>query len=153
MSEIPLRETERKRILKKGKRGFLNILFGRSVLILLLLAVQLVMLFSLFMHWQGSLFAYGGTYILSLVMAVYLMNHTMSSASRSTWLILSLLFPLLGTLFYLYVEYDIGHRLVRNRLRQLSQETEGVLRQNTELMDRLHITEELVKVLEYISLI
>ena len=49
------------------------------------------LLISLFMRWQFSVYAYGGTFTLSIFMAVYLSNRPMNSTSRQTWLILVLL--------------------------------------------------------------
>lgn len=112
---------------ERSRRGALNALFGRSTLIILLLAAQIALLLSLFTRWQYSLLAYGGTYLISAIMALLLINRPMSPGSRQTWLILILLAPVVGTLLYLYVDNDIGHHLVRNRLAQIERETASLL--------------------------
>lgn len=122
---------------ERGKRGLLHFLFGRSFLIILLLLVQVMLVLGLFMRWQFSVYAYGGTYLLSAFMAFYIVNHPMKANSRQTWLVLILLAPVLGTLLYLYVETDIGHRLVRARLVQIEKETAHKLPAQDRLMKAL----------------
>ena len=152
MLRSPVRQESGKKIKEKGKRGLLNILFGRTTIIAFLLAVQFVLLMGLFLRWQGFFYAYGGAYILGLVMAIYLSNQPMTSSSRSTWLILVLLMPVLGTLFYLYVDRDLGHRLVRRRLDEIIGETNELLPQPKELMDALKTDEpELYGIARYMQ--
>ena len=126
---------------ERSKRGFLNILFGRTAIILVLLLIQFLLLISLFARWQYSMFAYGGTFVLSIVMALYLINRPMNYTSRQTWLILALLVPVVGTMLYLYVETDIGHRLVRARLDQIQRETADCLPRPEKLMKQLQSEE------------
>ena len=126
---------------ERGKRGILNILFGRTAIIVVLLLAQFLLLIGLFARWQYSVYAYGGTYVLSIAMALYLINRPMNYTSRQTWLILILLVPVVGTLLYLYVETDIGHRLVRARLDQIQRDTARCLPRPDRLMKQLQ-TEE-----------
>ena len=132
---------ERRQLHEKSRRGALNFLFGRSTLIILLLLVQILMMIGLFMRWQYSYFAYGGTYILSAFMALYIINRPMNSNTRQTWLVLILLAPVVGTLLYVYVENDIGHRLVRNRLDQIHAETDRLLPSQEKLAGKLKDSE------------
>ena len=108
---------ERAHLHEKSKRGFLHFLFGRSTLILLLLAAQVFLLIGLFARWQFSAYAYGLSYVLSAFMAVYLLNRPMNATSRQTWLILILLLPVLGStlcislIYFFEVPLTIGRRL------------------------------------------
>ena len=130
-----------RKIKEKSRRGLLNFLFGRAFLILILMLMQLAILLSLFFRWGGSLYAYGTSYLLSLIMTVYLINRKMSSTSRTTWLILILLFPMLGTLFYLYVENDLGHRYARRAVQQSEEATRGLVSAGPELSSRLRTSD------------
>lgn len=124
----------RAQLQEKSKRGMLNILFGRTAIVLVLLAIQFFLLISLFTRWQFSVYTYGGTFALSIVMAIYLINHPMNASSRQTWLILVLLVPVVGTMLYLYIENDIGHRLVRARLEQIHKKSAHLLPDQEKLM-------------------
>lgn len=129
------------RLQKRGRQSVLSFLFGRTTIVLLLLAVQFFLLISLFARWQFSTYAYGGTFALSVFMAVYLSNHPMNSSSRQTWLILILLLPVVGGLLYLYVEMDLGHRLVRARLEQISRKTSCYLAEQEDLLKSIRQNE------------
>lgn len=132
---------KRARLQERGKRSALSILFGRSTLIVLLLAVQVFLLIGIFARWQFSVYAYGGTYLLSMFMAAHLINHPMNPSPRQTWLILILLVPVVGTLLYIYVEADLGHRLVRARLEHIQSATSHYFPAQEQLMKTLR-TEE-----------
>ena len=99
---------------EKSRKSALNILFGRTALTILMLAAQVFLMLGLLLRWQFASFAYGGSYVLGVFMALYLINLPMNTSARQTWLILILLAPVAGTGLYAYVETDIGHRLVRS---------------------------------------
>lgn len=126
---------------ERGKRGVLNILFGRTAIIFILLLGQVILLFGLFARWQNFTYAYGGSFLLSIIMALYLINHPLNSTSRQTWLILVLLVPVVGTMLYLYVEMDLGHRLVRERLAKIQRDSSRYLSQQEKLMKQIQAEE------------
>lgn len=130
-----------RRIRERSKRGMLNFLFGRSAIIIVLLVIQFFLLISLFARWQFSTYAYGISFALSIVMAIYLINHRMNSTSRDTWLILVLLVPVVGTMLFIYVDTDLGHRLVRGRLDQIQRNTQEYAPRPEGLMKALQIRE------------
>lgn len=68
------------RLLKKGRQGILRMIFSRFGLILVLLAVQVLFLFSIF-HWFEEFLPhiYGGVVIFTVFMVLYLLNSSMGS--------------------------------------------------------------------------
>ena len=112
---------------EKSRKSALNILFGRTALTILMLAAQVFLMLGLLLRWQFASFAYGGSYVLGVFMALYLINRPMNTSARQTWLILILLAPVAGTGLYAYVETDIGHRLVRSELEQIERRTRNIL--------------------------
>lgn len=135
----PIQRFQEKRpeIREKSRRGAGHVIFSRGLLVVLLLAVQVLLLVGLFTRWQFAAFAYGGTYALSIFMAFYLINRPMNPTTRQTWLILVLLAPVLGSLLYVFVETDIGHRLVRRRLADIARSTRDSLPRPDDVMARL----------------
>lgn len=135
---------------ERGKRGLLHFLFGRSTITILLLAAQIYLILSQFMRWQYSTYAYGGSLLISVAMAIYLINKPMSPTTRQTWLIIILLLPLAGSLLYFFVEMDIGHRLARRRLAHIEHDTKKYLSVSEKQMKKLHAEEpELFSLTEY----
>lgn len=132
---------KRIRFQEKSRHSALSMLFGRTAIVLILLLVQFLILIGLFTRWQVFTYAYGGSFLISMVMAFHLINHPINSTSRQTWLILCLLFPVVGAALYLYIETDLGHRLVRSRLEQLEKISAHCLCQDENLLKTIEENE------------
>ena len=102
-------------LLNKGKRGFFRLIFGRTTIVVLLLAAQFALLFAGF-YWMRDYTVYGGSMLLGLVVALIVVNRPKNPYIKITWILLILLFPVFAIPFYFYVDADWGHRLVRARL-------------------------------------
>ena len=72
-------------LLEKGKRGIFRVIFSRSGLILVLLAMQVLFLFSIF-HWFEAFLPhiYGGVVIFTFFMVLYLLNSAMDPTAKIT---------------------------------------------------------------------
>lgn len=115
-------EGERVLLLNKGKRGLGRLIFGRTGVILLLLAVQCLMLLDGFV-WLGEYVVYGGSMLLSLAVALVVVNRPKNPAVKITWIILIMLAPVFAIPFYLFIELELGHRLARARLEEIYRDT------------------------------
>lgn len=126
------------RLLKKGKRGLARIIFSRMGILLGLMAMQALMLVSIF-EWFGQYLGqiYGGTVLFMLCMVLYLLNSRADPTAKITWLVLILVVPLFGAALLLYMQMDIGHRAVRARLQQLLDETRESIPQSEETLKKL----------------
>lgn len=117
-------------LLEKGKRGILNIVFGRTTVVMLLLVFQLLVLFSFFAFLgEYIVIAFGSSVVFSIVMIIILINRSMNPAMKLTWAILILLLPIFGASLYFFVETELGHRLLHKRLEYLIQESRPYLPQ------------------------
>ena len=123
--------SEERRLLKKGKRGILNVIFGRTMLVVLTLALQvglLVAVFSSLRSVQGMLPIY---YVLLLLLygatILHLVNKRSEPTTKITWILLVVLAPPVGLALYLFVELDIGHRVLNRRLGEVMEETAALL--------------------------
>ena len=111
-------------LLEKGKRGIFRVIFSRSGLILVLLAMQVLFLFSIF-HWFEAFLPhlYGGVVIFTFVMVLYLLNSAMDPTAKITWLVVVMLLPVFGALLFLYTQKNIGHRALKKRYAELNTDT------------------------------
>ncbi len=108
------------RLLKKGQKGIFKMLFGRMGIILVLLAVNVLVLLSAFRWLEEFLpHIYGGTAVFTVVMVLYIINSRMDPTAKITWLIVIMLLPVFGSLFYLFTCRDLGHRAVRKKLQRI----------------------------------
>ena len=126
------------RLLEKGKRGIFRVIFSRSGLILVLLAVQVLFLFSIF-HWFEAFLPhiYGGVVLFTVFMVLYLLNSSMDPTSKITWLVVSMLLPVFGALLFLYTQKNIGHRALQNHYAQLNRDTADSLNQDPDTQQAL----------------
>ena len=128
------RKTSNK-VLDQGKRGVLQIIFGRTMLILLLLLVQFLILFG----WLYSLSQYvpyffGSSLIFTAIMLIYVLNTRANPAFKLSWCVLIALLPAFGSLLYLFCHAELGHRTMRKLVQRSEAETKDLLPQDPELM-------------------
>lgn len=125
-------------LLKKGKRGLIHALFSRIGLIIVLLALQIGLLVAIY-YWFEHKFQYFYifTLIFSLAMVLWLLNSEADPTSKITWLVFITLFPVFGSVFYLYTKTDFGHRLLKRRLEEMMASSKSKFPQNESVRERL----------------
>ncbi|MBR0368253.1 MAG: PLDc N-terminal domain-containing protein [Clostridia bacterium] len=126
------------RLVEKSKRGILHVLFGRTMLIIVLFALQIFLLYEAFRSMRrfmpyiyGLLMVFYGTIIIRLV------NKSSDPANKITWILLIVLLPPVGVTLYLFVEFDLGHRMLNRRLSALIRDTAPLQPDQSELRERL----------------
>ena len=99
------------RLLRRGKRRLLDIVFGRTMVITLLLVLQIAIM-VLGAHYLGRYYPALTIVlrVLSVAVIIYLVNKSGSATTKITWIILVMALPAFGVLLYLFVQLDIGHR-------------------------------------------
>ena len=126
------------RLVEKSKRGILHVLFGRTMLILVLFAVQLLLLYMAFRSLRRFIpYIYGLLMVFYGVIIVRLVNKPSDASSKITWILLIVLLPPVGVALYLFAEFDLGHRMLNRRLSELITRTEPMLPDQSALRNRL----------------
>ena len=124
---------------KKTWGRFLRVIFGRTTFVITALLIQLVILCLSFQWLREHVFyLYGGFVGLSAVVVIYIINKNQNPSYQLSWIIPVLVFPVFGALFYLFVETQPGTRAIDRRLKEIIKETEPMLRQRPEVMERLY---------------
>ncbi len=128
------------RLLQKGKRKLVGVIFSRTGIITALLILDIFLLFSI-QVWISDLIPTPivGFVVISFIvtMVVYLINSQMDPTSKITWLMLISLAPTLGAPLYFYVNADWGHRVLKRRLEQILEKTKKVLSQRESSLSKL----------------
>ena len=84
-------------LLKKGRKGLVHAVFSRLGLILLLLALQIFLVFSIFYWFESFLpHVFGVVVLFTTVMSLYLLNSGIDPTAKITWLVVILLFQPFG---------------------------------------------------------
>ena len=141
------------RLLKKSRRGLLRAVFSRTGLILVLLLLNALLLLVLFGRLRDYLPHYVGiSAAFSAAMALYMLNSRQDPSAKLTWIIVIMVLPAFGALFYLYTRSDVGHRLLRSRFLQLSEATRGWVAQDPETETRFReMAPEAVGLARYVN--
>ncbi len=128
------------RLLKKGQKGAVKMIFSRMSIILLLLFLNIGFLFAVFAWFEEFLpHVYGGTALFTVGMVIYLINSRIDPTAKITWLVVIMLLPVFGSLLYLYTCIEIGQRTMKRRLKKIyaiSRESEIPSNANEELEER-----------------
>ncbi|AXQ78676.1 cardiolipin synthase [Streptococcus chenjunshii] len=140
-------------LLDKSRRGFLRGIFSRSTVIAILLIIQILFLSASFVwleqyrFWLELL-----ERALAIVVVLYLVNSEMDALSRVTWLILVMIFPLLGSLFLFYTKFDWGYRELKQRINHLINNSSPYLQDDeTILADLKDITSTTYHLVQYFN--
>ncbi len=125
-------------LLKKGQSGIIHAVFSRFGLILLMLAVQVMILFSIFQWFYEVIpHIFGGTVILTSAIVVYLLNSRVNPTAKITWLIILLILPVFGVLLFVYTQSDLGHRVLKEWANKMISDTRSCIRQDEAVAKRL----------------
>lgn len=104
------------RLLKKSKRGLARAIFSRTGLVLLLLMIQFFVIFIGMVIFNDLVsYFWAGHYLLSVIAFLTLVNSQIDPSAKLTWIVVILLFPIFGTLLFLYTKSDLGHRTLKKR--------------------------------------
>jgi len=115
---------------KKAKKGLFSIVFGRTALILMLVLIQLIILVGVATILNDyAVYVYGGFTVLAAVIVIYIINERGNPAFNMTWVLLILIFPAFGCLFYIWVKSQLGTRYIGKRLCMLRLDTAKYMQQ------------------------
>lgn len=118
MSGKTVSAAEEKKLLKQTKMGLMRIIFSRSMLFMLLLAINfaLFFLFSLEIL-QGLPIVFGGVTVFTAVVFLYVLNTRSAPSVKLSWCVFIALLPLPGTVMYFFNRYNLGFRASTRAIR------------------------------------
>ena len=123
---------------KKAKKGLFSIVFGRTALILMLVLIQLIILVGVATILNDyAVYVYGGFTVLAAVIVIYIINERGNPAFNMTWVLMILIFPAFGCLFYIWVKSQLGTRYIGKRLCMLRLDTAKYMQQEPRVIEAL----------------
>ncbi|MEA4814725.1 MAG: cardiolipin synthase [Oscillospiraceae bacterium] len=125
--------------MKSTRRSPLKrILFGRTIVIIFLLALQIYLLFAAWNWLSGYLtIITSAQEVIGLVTVVFIFNRRENPSYKLVWMIPVLVFPIFGTLFYIFVQLNLGTLRERKRIKEISEETKPYRVQNDAVLLKL----------------
>ena len=107
-----------------AKRGLFRIIFSRTGIFLILVLIQFSVFVATTFHLREyTFYIYGVFTILRVVVIIYIINRKGNPAFKITWILCVLAFPIVGTMFYVYVEMQVGTSFLQQRLTEMKLET------------------------------
>ena len=142
---------EHNSLIQSGRRGILRIIFGRSMVILLLLVLQFFLVFArLYDVFQDIPLLFGGVEIFTAIMLLHVLNTRDNPSIKLSWSIIIAVLPVFGTLLYFFVQLDLGHRMVKKMVESSIEECGKYAPDQTELIGRLkHEDKNLANLVHY----
>lgn len=126
---------------KRAKKGILSIVFSRTAMILFLVAIQLIVMFGFATFLTDyAVYVYGIINVIGIIVIIYIFNQRGNPAFNMTWVLLILIFPAFGCLFYIYVKSELGTKYIGKRLRGLRVDTRQYMEQRAKIIDELRIS-------------
>ena len=124
--------------LKKAKGGLFRIIFSRTGLILLMILLQLaIVAVSTSMLRQYTIYINMAFTLVGICVLIYIINAEDNPAFKMTWILCIMAFPAVGTLFYIYVELQVGTRWVGEKLETLKLEESPYMLQEEEIVEEI----------------
>ncbi len=124
------------RLLKKGQKGIVHAIFSRFGIIIMLFAFQAILFISALIWFQSfmSELFFGGL-LLGLFVSIYILNTRSDPSAKITWILLVMALPVFGTLLYVYTEFEVGHRSLRETVGKLIDSTKEKIPQEPEVLE------------------
>ena len=124
--------------MKLVKKKFLMLLYGRILMIIALLIIQIAILGFTFM-WLSEYFPYiyGVFTILTAILVIYILNKNENPSFKLAWIVLFVVSPVFGALFYLFVKFQVESKLINYKLLKIIGETQQYLSQDKEVIAEL----------------
>lgn len=117
--------------MKKKIRSLGRIIFGRTMVVVLGLGLQLYFLVSALMFFSNNIVYFTiASNILSVVVLIHIINDKTNPYYKLAWVIPVMLIPIFGTVMYIFVKLELGTRIMKKRTVELVKKTSGYMPQN-----------------------
>lgn len=106
-----------------------------SVVLLLLQILVLYIVFSIF--YKYIIWIFGGNFILSIIIVLYLINSKTNPSYKIAWIIPILIFPVVGVATFLFCKLQLPTRFIGKRLKEERKKTQRYLIQDINITNQI----------------
>ena len=130
-------------VIYKGRKKALRAFFGRTAVIILLLALQFFFIFAIFAGFEKYLtVAYSSITVVALIMAIYIAATEDNPAIKLSWTALMIMTPVFGMLLYVFIHADLGYRIMKRKLTYVLENTAKYSLLNNTVHDEIRIEDK-----------
>lgn len=140
-------------LLKKGKKGLLQLVFSRVGIVIVFLLLQILMLLAFFQYVSTNYIHvfYGGAIVVTIFGYMFLLNSSSDGSVKLTWMVLFTVLPIIGIFFYFYMRLELGHRLEKRRLIRLKNESNNLIQTSSTVKEKIKTEKDLLGVATFLS--
>lgn len=130
-----------------------RLLFSGVWVTALMIVIQFLMLISMFYAFsEYSQFIFEAMIITGVIVMVYIINEKSNPAYKIAWIIPIMLFPLVGSMLYLFVKFNFGNIAAKGILQKNIKDTEKYAKTMEEIQYKLETEESrFTKIAAYIE--
>ena len=122
----------------KGKRQVQHFIYGRTLIVLVFLALQFFLLINIvFSLKEYSTALYAGMQLIAMLTVIVIVNQKENPGFKLTWLVLIVFMPVFGAALYIFVKSEIGTKMAAWRMRTLKEEYKAHLPQDERMYSQL----------------
>lgn len=126
---------------KKTKSGIFKIIFSRTALVAALLLFQIGLMIATITSIEKYAFSvYVSFIVLSMIVIIYIINRKENPAFKMSWILFVTFIPIVGTVFYIFMQIQPGTRYIGKRLFELGEKTKPYMFQNDKIIEDLRIS-------------
>ena len=131
-------ENEVLTLAKPRKSGLIHLIFSRFFVIVILLAVQIAMVITIYVKLYQYLPHLSLLLLLFLIGGViYLFNCGMDNSARLTWMLIISMLPISGVAILAFTQMNFGNRKIKERVQELIEGTMHALKQPEGVLEKL----------------
>lgn len=126
------------KVKKKGRKGLARVVYGRTVMYILLLLLQILFLYLAIIRYEKYTvsFIYGSG-IMSFIVILLVINEEMNPMYKLAWIIPLTLAPIFGTVTYLFIRFQPGPALMRKQMGKIQKKITPYLMQDERVMENV----------------
>lgn len=122
----------------KKKRGILQVIFGRTAIIVISLIIQLfILIYTALWLSDYSTVIYYGFILLGVMVATHIMNNNDSASFKLAWIIPVLIVPVFGAIFYIFMYNQFETKAMKRTLAKLDNQLKPAYKQNETVLEEI----------------
>lgn len=126
--------------MKKKLKSLMRIVFGRTMIVVLGLGLQVYFVVSALLFFSNNLIYFtAASTVLSLVVLVYIINDKTNPYYKLAWVVPVMLIPIFGTVMYIFVKLELGTHMMKKRTIELVEKTSVFIPQDKETLDEISV--------------
>lgn len=116
---------------------FVRTIFSKVTLAILFLIIQIFIIYLLFAVGKHVIWIFGGFSLISIIIVLFILNSNRNPSYKIAWIILLLLFPGIGVLFYVLYKLQFSIRILKKKLLEETDISKKYLLENKILLDEI----------------